>query len=508
MMDTSLVYGKNPMERIVSIEVGDNTAEIFQQLEDGTVKSTTVPNSHYILFTEQHSPKFTRLKGNQPFKWLYETGSRSKYQDVLSACYRKGNEMHVIRDPKEALMIKDGYTYFKGMKTQDVSVLSFDIETNGLTHDKDSKVLLISNTLRKNGVVHRELFSLDDYPNQASMLIHWCEWVQRVNPSIIVGHNIFSFDLPYLSFVAKSWGTKLLLGRDGSELKFAKRASLFRKDGSQAYDYFNAYIYGREIVDTYFLSIKYDIGRNYESYGLKQIIKQEGLERPGRTHYDASRIKDDWNDEAKRKVIKAYAVDDADDALKLYDLMIPSFFYYTQSIPRSFQQIINTATGSQINSLMVRAYLQSGHSIARGSEAKKYPGAISFGIPGNHKNVLRFDVASLYPSVIRQFKIRPVDKDPDNLFLLIVDFFTLERLNNKRLGKETNDRYYKDLEQSQKIAINSMYGFLGAPKLNYNYPNGADAVTRYGRETLQKGIKIITGKEYEPEEESNENEDL
>jgi DNA polymerase elongation subunit (family B) len=53
-----------------------------------------------------------------------------------------------------------------------------------------------------------------------------------------------------------------------------------------------------------------------------------------------------------------------------------------------------------------------------------------------------------------------------------------------------------------------MYGFLGAPKLNYNYPNGADAVTRYGRETLQKGIKIITGKEYEPEEESNENEDL
>lgn len=501
-MDNSLIYGKNTLDRIVSIEVGDDTAEIFRELEDGTVQSLTVPNSHYIIYAEEYSPKFKRLSGNQPYKWLWETNSREKFETVLKSSYKKkkfGWDFHVIRDPKEALMIKDGYTYFKGMKVNDVSVLSFDIETTGLAHDRDAKVLLISNTFRKNGRVHRELFSLDEYPNQVVMLLKWADWVRRVNPSVIVGHNILSYDLPYMKHVAKIHGTFLPLGRDESELKFAEKTSQFRKDGSQAYDYVNAFIYGREIVDTYFLSMKYDIQRNYESYGLKQIIKQEGLEREGRTHYDASKIREDWHDEEKRKQIKAYAIDDADDALKLYDLMIPSFFYYTQSIPRSFQQVINTATGSQINSLMVRAYLQDGKSIARGTEAKKFKGAISFGVPGNHKNVLRFDVSSLYPSVIRQYKIYPKSKDPEALFLRIVESFTLERLNNKRLGKTTGERYYKDLEQSQKIAINSMYGFLGAPKLNYNFPEGAALVTEHGRRILKQSILWATGKEYEGE---------
>lgn len=492
-MINSLIYGKSELSRIVCIEPKDDTAEIFRELEDGSIVSETVPNSHYILFTEQHSPKFKRLAGNQPYKWLYEAPSREKYKEVLSASYKKRYDMHVVRDPKEALMLKDGYTYFKGMKVEDVSVLSFDIETTGLNHDEDSAVLLISNTFRKNGNIHRELFSLDEYPNQAVMLLKWADWVRRVNPSVIVGHNILSYDLPYMKHVAKLNGTFLPLGRDESEVKFADKSSQFRKDGSQSYDYTNALIYGREIVDTYFLSMKYDIGRNYESYGLKQIIKQEGLERKGRTHYDASKIREDWYDEEKRKQIKAYAIDDADDALKLYDLMIPSLFYYTQSIPRSFQQIINSATGSQINSLMVRGYLQQGHSIAKGSNAVEYEGAISFGKAGVHKNVLRLDVASLYPSVMRQYQIYSKTKDPQQLFLKLVEYFTIERLNNKKLGKETGDRYYKDLEQSQKIVINSCYGFLGAPKLSYNYPEGAAEVTRHGRRILLQAIEWASG---------------
>jgi DNA polymerase I len=495
---SELIYGKNNIERIVSIEdCGDGTAELFIETETA-VDTVKVPNLYYILFTDQHSPKFKRLNGDQPYRWLYETDSREKYSEVLSASYKKRYDMHVVRDPKEAIMLREGYTYFKGMKVQDVSVLSFDIETTGLTHDENSKVLLISNTYRKNGKVTRKLFSLDEYKSQWDMLTAWCQWVVEVNPSIVLGHNIFSFDLPYIKYVASRCNCDLLLGRDGSAIRFAERTSLFRKDGSQAYDYTNAWIYGREIVDTYFLAIKSDIARNYESYGLKQIIKQEGLERPGREHYDASQIAKNWHLPEERKKIKAYAIDDADDALKLYDLFIPSLFYYTQSIPRSFQQIINSATGSQINSLMVRAYLQKGHSIAKGSEAVEFEGAISFGVPGVHKNVLRFDVASLYPSVMLQYKVYPKNKDPHSLFLKILEYFTTERLKNKKLAKETGDRYYKDLEQSQKIVINSGYGFMGAPKLNYNYPEGASEVTRHGRRILKQAIKFITGKDYEP----------
>jgi DNA polymerase I len=497
----ALIYGKNPIERIVSIEPGNGNAVVYRELEDGSVVSETVPCSHYILYNHNYeNPKFKRLAGNQFYRWIIEYDDVLKFDDVLKASYKRKYPLHVIRDPKEALMVKDGYTYFKGMKIEDVSVLSFDLETTGLTHDYKSKVLLISNTFRRKGQITRKLFSLDEYPSQHAMLGAWCAWVREMNPSVITGHNLYGFDLPYLNYVAETHGYKLTLGRNGSPLRFAGRGSQFRKDGSQAYDYVNAYIYGREIVDTWFLAMKYDVAarREYESYGLKAVIAHEGLERKGRQHYDAGQIAKNWNNPEERKKIKAYAIDDADDALKLYDLMIPSLFYYTQAIPRSFQSIVNTATGSQINSLMVRAYLQQGHSIALGSEKEEYAGAISFGVPGVHKNVFKIDVQSLYPSIIISHRLCNRDKDPQELFLKIIEFFTEERIRNKERFEQTGDRYYSDLSDSQKIVINSMYGFLGAPKLNYNSPEDASKVTEIGRSILKQAILYASGKEYVP----------
>lgn len=498
-MGNSLVYGKNNLDRIVSVEPGQgSTCEIFRELEDGTIESRNVPMSHYLLFAEQKSPKFKELAGNQHYKYLYETDSRAKYEEVLAGCYKNRYDFHVIRDAKEAFMVKDGYTYFKGMKVEDVSVMSVDLEHSfgvGSEPDPNGELFIIVTTFRKKGVITKKMFSLDEYQDEAKMLEDFCLYVCEKDPSIVIGHNKLGHDLPILKFAASRAGIQLKMGRNGSSVKFATKASQFRKDGSQTYDYFNAWIYGREIVDTYFLAIKYDIARNYESYGLKAIIKHEGIEREGRVHYDASKIKQDWQDPEKRKQIKEYAIDDADDALKLFDLMIPSLFYYTQTIPRSFQQVINTASGSQLNSMMIRAYLQQGHSIAKGSEAVEYQGAISLAVPGIHKNVLRLDCVSMYPSIMKQYEIYNKHKDPQAIFLKLVEYFLSEKLRYGKLGVETGDGYYTNNERAFKILANSLYGFLGAPKLNYNFPEGAARVTEYGRNILKKAIKLVTGRD-------------
>jgi DNA polymerase elongation subunit (family B) len=122
-------------------------------------------------------------------------------------------------------------------------------------------------------------------------------------------------------------------------------------------------------------------------------------------------------------------------------------------------------------------------------------GAISFGIPGIYDNVFKIDVASLYPSIIRQYQIYNPEKDPKKYFLEMIEYFTIERLKNKKLAKETNSRYYSDIEQSQKIAINSGYGFLAAPGLNYNYKFGGSEVTRHGREILAKACQMATNRD-------------
>lgn len=487
-MNNPLIFGKDNTQNIVSVEVADNLLYIYKEI-NGQIQVETREHNFWVV-SSQLREGFKLLKGNAFYKYIKNFDTWKKY---LKGRRMKGAETWSVYNPVNASLIKDGLTYYKDMKVNDVSVLAFDIEGTGLVHNYNSRTLLISNTLRKNGKIIKKLFSYDNYKYFGDMLEDWCQWVREVDPSIICGHNVFGYDLPYLAHCADLEGVPLSLGRDDSLIVFNGYPSKFRKDGSQQYDYYNANIHGREIIDTMFLSIKYDIKRKYESYALKQIIKHEGLEKENRQYYDASKIGVNYTNPVEWEKIKKYAENDADDALALFDLMIPSYFYYTQAVPRSFQQIINTATGSQINAFMVRSYLQDGYGLPKANDSKPFDGAISMGIPGVYNYVKKVDVSSLYPNIMRQYDVCNVLKDPEKYMLQAVEYFTTERLKNKEIGQKTKDKYYKDLEQSQKIFINSMYGFLGAPGLNFNSPSKAAFITKKGREILLKGVEWATG---------------
>lgn len=493
-MHNSIIYGKNELTNIVSIEPKDNTVEVFTE-ENGIIKSTFLPHKYWLLSNQTFGNSWVRLKGDLFYKYGRQFDNRDDFYKIKRLLRDK--QTFCIHDPKEAFLVKDGYTYYKGLNPKDVSILSFDIETTGLEHNENSDVLIISNTFRKNGKQERKLFTYDQFSNTGQMIDEWCKWVREINPSIMIAHNGYAYDLPYLNFVAEENGTTLKLGRDDSDIIFEDYESKFRKDATQFYHYHKAKIYGREIIDTLFLALKYDVGRKYETYGLKNIIKQENLEIKDRVFYDASKIRTNYKNPIEWEKIKAYAEFDADDALALYDLMIPPFFYMAQSVPKSFQSLLCTANGSQINSIMIRSYLQNAHSLPKASETLKFEGAVSFGNPGIYRNVFKIDVASLYPSVILEYKIYDKEKDPNGHFLQMVDYLTTERLKNKELAKTS--KYHDDLQNAQKISINSAYGFLGAPGLLFNSTENAALITKYGRDLLKqsitwaenKGFKIV-----------------
>jgi len=485
-MNGKFVYGQDDTKRVVNVTVNNETVDIYTENNKG-IQMDSRPFEGWILFPYDIDGKCIRLDGELHYKFAKKYHTMQSYNQARWSYRAQKVDHYVAYNSAEMYMIRSGVTYYNNMELEDVSVLSFDIETTGLTHDDNSKVILISNTVRLGHSLQRRLFSVDQYDSDKEMIRAWVDWVCVVNPSIILGHNILGFDLPYLRHCLDD---DLLLGRDGSAALFSKYVSQFRKDGSQSYDYQNITIPGREVIDTFFLSIKYDVGRNYPSYGLKAIIDHEGLTREGREFYDAGSIRDNYQDPDEMEKIKRYCVDDADDSLALFDLMAPSFFYYTQSIPKTFQQIVNGASGSQINSFLIRSYLSEGHSIPQASDAKHYQGAISFGNPGRYNNVGKADVASLYPSLILQHRIFDPDKDPKAYFLKMVDIFTKERLENKRLANETGERGYRDVEQAQKIIINSAYGFMGAPGLNFNSPMKAALVTKLGRGVVEKAVEL------------------
>lgn len=438
----------------------------------------------WVLSREKLNSRSEKLKGNQYWNYLTST-TCIKFNDLQQKWQR---DLWLPRNIEECITLCEGFTYYKGMKVEDVSILSFDIETNGLAMNADSQVYLISNTFRRNGEITKKLFAIEDFEDQIEMICAWSDWVREINPSILTGHNILSYDLPFLDNV-----TRLKLGRDGSYAEFSENTAKFRKDGSQQYDYHNCRITGRELIDTFFLAIKYDLSREFPSYGLKPIIKFLGLEKADRTFIDASQIKFYRKDPIMWAKVKQYAIEDSEDALKLFDKMVAPFFYLAQSIPKTMQQMINEASGSQLDSLMVRSYLQDGYSQPRTSTKVEFEGAVSMGIPGVYEYVKKADVASLYPSIMLEYNIHDKYKDPNNHMIQMLTYFRDERLLNKKKAKETGERYYDDLQNAQKIMINSMYGFLGAGYLLYNYPKGAAEVTKQGRDILLKGVEWATG---------------
>lgn len=484
----SLIFGRDSTEKIVNITVDNEIVYIYKS--DGSCEQKEYYN---WALGANWAEGAIRLKGNQFYKFLKEMPEDQFYQ-------LKNNWNPRIWTPRsapEGYMLRSGSTYYKGLKVSDVSLLSFDIEATSLDpNDPEAFVPLLSVTYRNRaGQIDKRMFDIFEYTDKLAMWTAINTHVQEKDPDIILGHNILSYDLPY----ANKNSPGLDWGRDTSKIIFDEKVSKKRKDASQQYEYFNATIHGREIVDTFFLALTYDIAREFPSYGLKAIEKHLGLVKEDRS-WDFQKwpvkklieAKKSGNHEIWQK-FREYCQDDSDSPIKMFDIMIPSFFYLAQSVPKTLQQMVCEASGSQLDGLMVRSYLQDGYSLPRSSKKEEFEGAISMGIPGAYKNVRKVDVASLYPSIMLAYDIYDKVKDPHRNMLKILEYFRNERLKNKKLAKETSNKYYDDLQNAQKVAINSMYGFLGANYLLFNYPEGAAKVTKYGREILLKGVEWATG---------------
>ena len=109
--NNKLIYGKNTLERIVSIEVQDDTATIFKELEDGSLNIEKHSNRFWILGSRAFGSGWVKLAGDQYFKYGKQYTKFSEYlEDKKRLPYK---EIYTVGNAVEALMIKDGLTMFK-----------------------------------------------------------------------------------------------------------------------------------------------------------------------------------------------------------------------------------------------------------------------------------------------------------------------------------------------------------------------------------------------------------
>ncbi|MCM2357760.1 MAG: DNA polymerase II, partial [Geobacteraceae bacterium] len=408
-----------------------------------------------------------------------------------------------LSDPVHQHLLITGKTMFKGFEFSSLRRLALDIETfcaEGFefSNPEREEDRIISIAVMDESGYAEVLFGQE--MAEAEMLTRLSAIIRERDPDVIEGHNIFRFDLEYIRVRAARHGVRLSWGRDGSQPRV--HPSRFTV-AERVVDYPRWDIYGRHVIDTYFLLLIYDVSaREMESYGLKEAARHFGLAAPGRVYLDGDKLSRAYLEDPDS--LKKYNLDDVRETLALARLLAYPYFLQSRMFPYSYQNCPIRGNATKINGLFLREYLRRGAAIPRpaggGSFEGGYNNVFMEGVVGP---VVHCDVASLYPSLLLVNGIAPAG-DTLGLFLPLLRGLREFRLAAKKRAREETDParrdYYQALQQAFKVLINSFYGYLGTTIHNFSDPARAAEVTRLGRETIREMLAWLEARGARPVE--------
>lgn len=324
--------------------------------------------------------------------------------------------------------------------------------------------------------------------------------ILRRDPDIIEGHNIYKFDLQYIRERCAKVGASMDWGRFGAPVKF-RQSRLSIAERTLAYP--RCDIPGRTVVDTMHLVQFYDLNaREMESYSLKYAAVHFGIsDENERTYIRGDLIKDAFFND--RRAFCAYLSDDLRETAGIAERLLPTYLAQVQNFPLTLQDCILRGSGTKVESVFLEKYLHADAALPIPGDGGYFEGALSQSYElGVFRNVLHYDVASLYPSLLLSIGKCPAN-DHLKIFLSSLAKLREYRLEYKRKARECGDpklkREYQARQQSFKILINSFYGYLGLRGAIFADTQLAEEVTRRGRELLkrlmeafgQAGCKIL-----------------
>ncbi len=516
---TPLLFGHDQRTGIVAVEPAGHFVRLFVRTESG-IHFHDEPFRPFILASDpalligcRVPCSIRQLSGDDTFRFQLQFDS---WGDCLTArdylATKTGKSSGAVEAPylfisdlSHQYMLSTGTTLFKGMDFEQLRCLALDIETicapgYRFSNPERPEDRIVSIALKDS--FGEEIVLRGDALSEPELLRGLNEVIQRCDPDVIIGHNIFRFDLDYIGKRARLHGVRLDWGRNGAPAHVTSnsRWSLAEK----TIDYPRWDVYGRHIVDTYFLVQLYDIGlRTLESHGLKQVARHFGIAADQRVYVEGGDISETFHTDPER--LYKYNLDDVRETLALFRLLAYPWFLQTRIFPYSFQNCPLRGNATRINALFLREYLHRGHAIpARTAEAQPFEGGYTelarAGISGP---IVHCDVASLYPSLMLTYRLGPA-KDSLGLFLPMLAELRRFRLEAKQAVRDAADdgqrHYFDSLQQVFKILINSFFGYLGAALHNFSDPEAAAEVTRLGRVTIRNMIELLKGEGADPVE--------
>lgn len=464
------------------------------QVESGGVRLTTSFSFRPFTWLDQDLEGSERLGGEGAYQWRKALDSPKELTDFLKA--QKGEASFETLKPLEhQFLMTSKQRFFNGMTFGELRRCQLDIETFSGEPNRfpdptrgDDRVIAIGLRMGERTQL-LEVVAIDD-ESETAILKELNEVLADWDPDIIEGHNIFKFDFDFLKHRCRRFKVPCAWGRFGQKATF--RNSRLRV-AERWIDFPRCDLPGRTIFDTFLAIQLYDVTtRDLPSYTLKAAAKYLGVttEADDRTYIEPEKIQVMFSED--REQFRAYLVDDLRETEGIAALLLPTYVAQVQVFPMTLQEACLRGTGAKVDLLFLEKYFHANQSIPQPSEVKPYAGAFSKSfVQGVYQNVLHFDVASLYPSLLLHLDRNPVN-DSLGVFIPMLKELRTYRLEYKKLAREETDpvlrKEYDARQASYKILINSFYGYLGFGGARFADGDLAAEVTKQGRGLIQQLI--------------------
>jgi DNA polymerase elongation subunit (family B) len=475
----------------------------------------------------------------------YLVKSIKSYTDLISF-FRMGGlnpwdekcrQFFTILSPVEQYLIQKKKRLFKGIDDYGgVHRFVFDIETTGLDPETCNIILI---GVKDNRGLNETIPAFGD-DGEKTCIERFFHHIRNLKPTIIGGYNSAFFDWPFILKRAKILGVDI----EGLTQIFTSQG-MKEKEGmlklaNEIEPYTQHVIWGFNIIDiAHSVRRAQAINSEIKSWGLKYITQYLEKEKPNRVYVDGGKISKIYLDNESyyvnpktgnykqigdpgteglmekypgkfeiwpgRKIVEQYLDDDLYETMIVDDSFSQSTFLLSKLVPTTYERIATMGTATLWKIIMLAWSYENNLAVPAKDEKRAITGGLSRLLNvGYSKNIVKFDYASLYPSIQLVYDVFP-ECDIMGVQKSMLKYFRNIRIKYKRLAGELKNsnpieaEMYDRKQLPIKIFINAYFGSLSAPQVfPWGDMNMGETITCTGRQCLRMMIMFFMKKGYKP----------
>lgn len=394
-----------------------------------------------------------------------------------------------------------------------LSMLSIDIECA-----ENGELYSIGLYAKRGSNEFRQVIMIGSISNKADReeydYIHWVETevallnafqesVYTYDPDIIIGWNVINFDFRVLHQRARLNSLKLKLGRNRQAMRWRDS----RTDKNSGF----VSIEGRVVIDG-IAAMKAE-SYSFPSFSLEAIAMHFLKRGKSADNVDDRLAEITYNFHHDKVKLAAYNLEDCRlvwdifEKIKLLDFLIFRSQLTGLELDRAGGSVA-AFTNLYLPKLHRHGYISP--NLPEGGGLASPGGYVMESKPGLYQNVLVLDFKSLYPSIIRTFKIDPLGlieggKQPEQAIegyrggCFSREKHLLPDIISQLWQQRDQAKKDKDSARSQaiKIIMNSFYGVLGSGGCAFYNPKLASSITLRGHDIMQQTARWIESAGFE-----------